>query len=77
MAENGCNNSVTSSIRPDFPPGLASKMLEIKKSLDELQSSLSPIIQKPHHEAFAKVSYSCLLHTDVIILICVALLIVT
>lgn len=50
------NSDVSSVVRPEFPPGLAPKMLEMKKALDKLQTSLNPLLQKPHHEILAKVS---------------------
>ncbi|RXG74001.1 Nuclear nucleic acid-binding protein C1D, partial [Armadillidium vulgare] len=40
-----------------FPPGMASKILNLVKGVDELEKVLEPLITKPHHEVLSNMSH--------------------
>ncbi|KAL7635458.1 UNVERIFIED_CONTAM: hypothetical protein RMT77_014527 [Armadillidium vulgare] len=40
-----------------FPPGMASKILNLVKVVDDLEKVLEPLISKQHHEVLSKLSH--------------------
>lgn len=40
----------------EFPPGMAPKMLSLLKSVTSLEKDLKPLLARPYHEAFSKLS---------------------
>lgn len=40
----------------EFPPGMAPKMLSLLKAVTTLEKDLKPLLARPYHEAFSKVS---------------------
>lgn len=45
-----------SSVNQDFPQGMAPKMLNLLKVVDGLEKDLAPLISRPYHEVFSKLS---------------------
>ena len=48
--------STNEETQPDFPPGIAPKMLSLVNSVNNLEQYLSKLVEKPHHDVLAKVS---------------------